>query len=354
MKIGIITFHCADNYGAVLQAYALQTKLRELYKDAEIFVIDYRPKYILRMFSLVKTHHVLYFFNSLLQLPFRIVIKEEFNRFRRENYSYIEVKDADQLDYIVCGSDQVWNPVITQGPDKHYFGLINGFRGKTIAYAASDGGTIAKAEDTTRVQALLKNLASISVREKSMLPALNEFGFTGTAVPDPVLLLNKYYWSRKSSRRKYHNYILIYRVLPDDGILRDAELIAQKTGKRIVELRFGIPYKNILSVKRTIVPAAGVYDFLSLFLYADFVLTNSFHGAAFSVIFNKQFCSYIIHDSIQNRIVDLLSELGISDRYVKTALPKIFDAIDYVSVNNQIAQNAQMAGSYLLDALAAH
>jgi hypothetical protein len=353
MKIGIITFHCADNYGAVLQAYALQTKLRELFKDAEIFVIDYRPRYILKMFSLVKTHSVLYFFNSLLQLPFRIIIKERFKRFRWENYSYIKVKEAVQLDCIVCGSDQVWNPVITQGFDEHYFGLINGFRGKTIAYAASDGGNIVRTGDRTHLQALFKNLALISVREKSTLSVLEGFGVTGTAVPDPVLLLDKYYWSQKAARQKYHNYILIYRVLPNDNILQDAELIAQKTGKRIVELRFGIPYKNMLSLKHTIVPSAGVYDFLSLFLNADFVLTNSFHGSAFSIIFNKQFCSYIINDSIQNRIVDLLSELEISDRYVQTAVPKIFDAIDYAPINSWIAQNAQTASGYLLNALAA-
>jgi hypothetical protein len=351
MKIGIVTFHCADNYGAVLQAYALQTKLRELFKDAEIFIIDYRPQYILKMFSLIKTRHVLYFFNSLLQLPFRIIIKKRFNRFRRENYSYIKVKDAAQLDCIVCGSDQVWNPLITRGFDDHYFGLIKGFLGKKIAYAASDGGAIAKTGDKAHIQALLKTITAISVREKSMLPVLEEFGITGTPVPDPVLLFDKYYWSQKSARQKYHNYILIYRVLPNDDILQDAEFIALKTGKRIVELRFGMPYKNMLSLKHTIVPCAGVYDFLSLFFYADFVLTNSFHGAAFSVVFNKQFCSYMINDSIQNRIVDLLAELELSDRYVQTALPKIFEAIDYAPVNGLMEKNAQTAEGYLLNAL---
>jgi hypothetical protein len=351
MKIGIITFHCADNYGAVLQAYALQTKLRELFSATEIFIVDYRPKYILKMFSMVKTHHVFYFFNSLLQLPLRIAIKMKFNRFRRENYSYIKLKDVVQLDCIVCGSDQVWNPIITQGLDEHYFGLIKRFHGKKIAYAASDGGAIAKLEKEVHIQILLESFAAISIREKSMLPILEEFGITGTAVPDPVLLFDKYFWSQKAAQQKYHNYILIYRVLPNDDILQDAEFIARKTGKRIVELRFGLPYKNMFSPRYTVVPAASVYDFLSLFLYADLVLTNSFHGTAFSIIFNKQFCSYIINDSIQNRIVDLLSELEISDRYVQTALPKIFDTIDYMPINSRIKQNAQMASSYLLNAL---
>jgi hypothetical protein len=352
MKTGIITFHCADNYGAVLQCYALQTKLRELFQDAEVFIIDYRPKYIMKMFSLIKTHHVLYFFNSLLQMPFRLLIKMRFNRFRAENYMYLRIKDAAKLDYIVCGSDQIWNPLITQGFDRHYFGFFDGFPGGRIAYAASDGGNLAKTGNSAGVQALLKNFAALSVREKSMLPALEALGVTGTAVPDPVLLLDKFYWAQKAARQKYHNYILIYRVLPNDDIVRDANIIAEKTGKRIVELRFGIPYKNLPSVKHTIVPAAGVYDFLSLFLHAGFVLTNSFHGTAFSIIFNKQFCSYSINDSIQNRIVDLLSDLGISDRYVKTGLPKIFDTIDYASVNGRIAQKSQKASEFLLNAFA--
>ncbi|GHV72041.1 hypothetical protein AGMMS49928_27120 [Spirochaetia bacterium] len=351
MKIGIITFHCGDNYGAVLQAFALFHKMQELFTSADVFIVDYRPIYIKKMFSLFRNRNIFYFINSILQLPFSLMIKYHFNHFRKKHYKYISIHNTGSLDFIVCGSDQIWNPLITKGLDDHYFGFFDGFSGKAVAYAASDGGNIEKDGDSNKIERYLNNLSAISVREKSMIPIIQKYHKNGIASIDPVFLPGVSFWTRNAQKQKFQNYILVYRVLPNDTILRDAEQIAKQTNKHIIEIRFGIPYKNLFSIKHTVLPVVSIPDFLSLFLYADFVLTNSFHGTAFSVIFNKQFCSYKINDSISSRITDLLSDIELTERYVECSVETITKKIDYQTVNEKIKQKCLSANSYILESL---
>lgn len=202
MKIGILTFHCAHNYGAVLQTYALVTYLRKNNYDAEI--IDYRPK------SLTMSHGIMPWrrisrLNIIRKvifvlriLPFLTVRKERSDKFQSfidslplSTRKYTETdSEVTGYDIIICGSDQVWNPSITNGFDKFFCGSVS-HKGKFISYAASTEAKRIISDDYKKYKEVLSNFENISVREselKNILqPLINK---EITKVIDPVFLLS--------------------------------------------------------------------------------------------------------------------------------------------------------------------
>jgi hypothetical protein len=118
MKIGIITFHCADNYGAVLQAFALYQRLSGLFGSDSVFIINYCPKNMAKTYSLfrssIMTKNVVLKFCKLtfaiLKIPFFLRRKYEFNSMRKKYFNYIDINKVKCLDFVICGSDQIWNP----------------------------------------------------------------------------------------------------------------------------------------------------------------------------------------------------------------------------------------------------
>jgi hypothetical protein len=353
MKIGIITFHFADNYGAVLQTLALRQKISELFIPASVYIIDYRPQNIVKTFSLFHSALVtgslpmrfckLLF--AVLKFPFFLKRKYEFNLIRKKYFDYIGVHDVGILDSVICGSDQIWNPKITGGLDSNYFGIVNGIKMKTISYAASDGGNL-KDEPPGVIDNLLQNISCISVREKSLAVRLAEFAKGKDVVVsiDPVFLPGSAYWRKIAKEPKYKNYILIYRLETNNQIYEDAYQLAKNTGKEVIEIT--TEFINVLKNKHKTLTMTGVDQFITLFMYADFILTNSFHGTAFSIIFNKQFCSYHIKNG-NERISDLLSDLNISDRHVNSASGIFERRINYDPINNLLEQKRKEAEFYL-------
>ncbi|GHV17809.1 hypothetical protein FACS189493_6110 [Spirochaetia bacterium] len=332
MKIGILTFHCANNYGAVLQTLGLSEKLTDLYQSHEVYIVNYCPASIIKVYSLLKYGNMYSLISSISQLPFSMKRKHNFNKFRKENFNLLSFKDIGCLDYLICGSDQIWNPVLTNELDPNYFGLIEGFKGRTIAYAASDGGNLKKSNPAI-THSYLSNIAFISVRESSMIPSLSAYSKDVSVVLDPVFLPDSTFWHAFSLKQKYTNYVLVYKLSDNDEIVRNACQFAEKTGKKVIEIAYKFPYKQMLTKKHTVLSSIGIAEFVSLFLYADFVFTNSFHGTAFSILFNKCFYTYTINDKRANRIVDLLSALSLMDQYVSSVDVNMHKEIDYRSVN---------------------
>ena len=330
MKIGIITFHCADNYGAVLQTAALYQKLKELFDSSDIYIVDYRPDSIVKPYTLIKAKNTYQLVASIFQLPFSLWRKYNFNKFRDSFFQLLNLRNIDYLDFLVCGSDQIWNSEITGGIDPYFFGVIEGFKGKVIAYAASDGGDLTNI-NINSIQPFLARFEFVSVRERTMLASLEKYCKDISVALDPVFLPDITFWQKIASRQKYGNYILIYQLSRNDRLLEDAYQLAAQTGKRLIEIGYGFPYKRILKIKHKILPIVSLPDFLSLFIHADYILTNSFHGTAFSIIFNKPFCTYIVDNDKKNkRIEDLLSDIGLRNRCV-TQINKL-EKIDYNNV----------------------
>ena len=336
MKIGIITFHRADNYGAVLQAFGLYKKIQELFVHNEVYIVDYCPEKIKEYYRLLSFKNIFNFISSAIRLPFNIKRKVKFNKFRKEKFKYIDIKDIHCLDFLVCGSDQIWNPNITGGIDLHYFGHITGFTGKIIAYAASDGGCLENI-DTDILEKYLLNFSAISVREPSMLPFLKQNNDDISVVLDPVFLFDMEFWKKITYQIK-KKYILIYRMANDEKVEQDAYLLAKQKGLRIIEISYGFSFRKILKNEHRIITTAGIHDFLSYILHAEYIFTNSFHGTAFSIIFNKDFYTYRLNNKKNNRIHTILSWFNITDRYGDNFNIKEQNKINYLIVNNLVTK----------------
>jgi hypothetical protein len=356
MKTGIITFHFADNYGAVLQTLALYQKLKEQLGQDAVYIIDYCPAEILKHFSLfystgitknipVKLCKLLF---AVLKLPFYLLKKNKFSAARKK-LQYIKTQNIAELDVIVCGSDQIWNPKITGGLDRRYFGIFDGKPVKAVSYAASDGGNL-EMEAHETIRKYLGNLSCISVREQSMAERLRNYTVRDITVSiDPVFLPERDFWQGLADEQKCKNYILVYQLEANSQIRKDAHVLSRKTGKRIVEIT--VNFIDVLKNQHKTLACCGISEFVSLFMYADYVLTNSFHGTAFALLFNKKFFSYTIKES-SGRITDLLSGLGIQNRQV-SRLPDVFDAeIDYALVNAILESKRKEADIYIYSAIA--
>jgi hypothetical protein len=351
LRIGILTFHCADNYGAVLQTAALYHTLRGLFPAHETGVVDYRPEDITRVYRVLRPTGPRSLVYSVLQLPFSIPRKARFNQFRKKHLRMIAVNDLGAADCLVCGSDQIWNPGITNGLDPCYFGLMKGFSGAAVSYAASDGGALGNAGDR-ELDACLSRLSAISVREASMLPVLEKHHKSAVVTVDPVLLPGADYWRSLAGGKKHKNYVLIYTMENNDALVEDACRLARSRNLETIRISYGYPLRKMFQNRYKTVAAAGPREFVSLFCHADVVMTNSFHGTAFAIVFGKEFYAYKLSGANGRRIEDLLRTLGLSHRCI-SSLPAAgtVAAIDYGDVERKLSGERQRAIEYITHAL---
>lgn len=351
-KASILSFQFADNFGGVLQVFALSETLKKMNLDVEI--IDFRPKTLIEPYTLR-----LNFFDSLKIRGLRRTIREyikrivffkknykriqNFNAFRRDylNLSHNEYSNSKEIintqekfDYYFVGSDQVWNPKFFKNTGHTYFLDYADSKGIKIAYAASIAESI-EDEDKLIFERELKNFDFISVREKSgkrIISQLTDKAITVTL--DPTLLLTKDEWSTLiNSDNNFDRYILVYDLVKDDRIITLANIIAKELNCKIVTYSNGKGYDNWYFSFVTHNPT----DFINLYKEAEFVLTSSFHGTAFALIFEKQFYT-IPHPTRGSRMIDLLCSLNLEDRLINTTdlSHDNISQIDYEAVNSQL------------------
>ncbi len=326
MRVGIMTFHRAHNFGAMLQAYGLQYTLNKL--GAECTIVDYRCEKIEKSYKtfLMERASLKSLLSAVYHFPNRYIRK---NRFESFNNKYLEKSNKvynceniqtsiDEYDCFITGSDQVWNEKLT-GNDKNYFLKFANGR-KKISYAASLGRSRLTEKQKEEYFELLRNFSFISVREESAQKALTDILKRDIElVVDPVFLLSKEEWMRFISSNKYGKYIFMYQ-LHENNTRKLAQKIAAKNGLKIVtipnDLRGGFEAKKIY--------APTVEEFLNLIYHARFVVTDSFHVSAFAIIFNKDYYGLLKTDSnlrgLNSRLETLTTRLGIKGR--------LFDSID--------------------------
>lgn len=359
MKIGILTYHRAENYGALLQAYALLTYLRSLGHDVSF--VDYWPKYHSDYFKLFSWNKfskkglkgkVLMLINLLM--PSKYLRKYRLKQFMQEKLGIGKkaiYSDTDTFtehyDVVFYGSDQIWRKQCLGGVgfDDWYFGANNVSADKKITYAASMGTIDVNPEDDEYVKGMMKNFDRISVREHDLLTYLHGLDVEGMQVIDPVFLLNKEQWRKikKPSSGKGH-FILFYNLLGSTESKRFATTLAEKTNLPIIEINKktfpGSGYERSASVER----------FLQLVDDADFVVSNSFHGVALSIIFEKQFFAVGMGKKA-NRVVSLLETIGTPDRYISSANEVAFERIDYSFVNRSLSRTIASAEKFITESL---
>ena len=341
MKIAIITFHWATNYGAVLQAFALQKYLSK--QEHYVEVIDYYPdKYRKNLLNAFRTKHPSAVPGRIKEIRkekavalFRIktIIKtRHFNNSKKLNAI------SESFDCFICGSDQIWNPSFTQfGEGKPSFAYFLGFvsDNKIIAsYAGSFGVTRYPEHLIKAIGDKFKRFDFISVREKTAIDIIKECGINNAyLVPDPTLLLD-YQDYLPFLVESVHDkpYIFSY-MLHGMNLIQDNETAQylKKSGYDIIE-------PNNYTVEQWLTAIYG----------AEIVITNSFHGIVFSILFRKKFVALTIKDSGMNdRIHTLLDRLGLDDRLYKGTTTNFDSEINWDDVHARLENFREEGYEYL-------
>lgn len=359
MKVGILTFHRANNYGAVLQAYALQETVQQLGYEVEI--VDYKQEYIESKYRKVRLNtksivSLVRSFASTVIHYYEFSQRERtFNSFRIDNLtlstnSYDKVSEVQGFDALISGSDQVWNPKAT-GYDRAFFLDTPESAVKKISYAASLGRDKITEEEKNFIQNHIANFDSISVREKSAKDILSNFTDKEIVrVLDPTLLADRKIWDKFISKNEYGDYLLVYSVGPLNNLLEIVTEISLKLGIKVL---FITEKKIKISSNQVHLKGVSPEKFLTLIYNAKFIVTNSFHGTAFSLIFNKNFFA-IPHKDSGARMIELLNLFNLSKLLItnKNEINELLSySINNVEINEILRQEKTKSLKYLESSL---
>ena len=365
MKIGILTYHRAENYGALLQAYALMTYLKSLGHDVSF--VDYWPVYHSEYFRIFSWAG---FVSCPIKMKLHILIrlllmgdklcsrKKVMQKFMHERLRIPEKPlytdrngKTEKFDAVVYGSDQIWRKQNLGGVgfDEWYFGSDNVCADKKVVYAGSMGKIETGSEDMAYVKAQMLNFHSIAVREKDLHDYLEKLNVPSDIAIDPVFLLTKEQWHQVAvTPKSASKYILFYNLLNTPESVSFAKALSRETGLPILEITKRTAFRKKGS---KIICNASIEEFLGLVEHADYLVSNSFHGVAFSLVFEKQFFA-VGMGAKSNRVISLLETAGIRERYIESTLNQMpLLHIDYDKVRIQIQNVIELSKDYLYKAL---
>lgn len=364
-KIGILTIHDSTNYGAVLQAFALNKYIQDLGYKCQ--VIDYQQHELFKYTKVLSLARISWnnypyktpvrklklLISLILSAPRKYRRLRSFKRFRNKYInlsnpvnSSLEINVLGYTD-LICGSDQIWNPQITDGIDKVYFADVDGKSNK-ISYAASIGKERYEPRDEQIVKELIEKMDYCSVREEQSVVYLETFVNKHIEqVVDPVFLLKReVYENIAFSPLKIKPYVFLYCVIEDNLAYRIAKKIADNNELSLVEVWNDGSFRcdNIR------ICDASPQRFLGYIKNARFVITNSFHGLAFSIIMGKEF--FVVNNKWRGtRITDLLKMMDLEDR-LYTDLPiEMPKEIDYTKPYMLLTKNVEKSKNFLNRAL---
>lgn len=363
LKIKTITCHEVYNHGAVLQEYALIEYLKTQGHDAS--AIHYKPDYLSGHFKLWtvsprwQSNFITKWIYLFLKLPKRIFILKRKREFDKFSAKYLQVdnqlyKSNEELkanlpnaDVFICGSDQIWNSYFQNGKDPAFYLDFVPNDKKKISYAASFA--IDQLEENIKpfVKEKVQKINHISVRETSGKRILEELGIQNvTQVLDPVFLIDESHWKQNFVTNRTDDYIFIYDFDSNPIIQKIATELSKKWSCKIYTVNDNIKYadKNFY--------LEGPKTFLSLMYNAKYVITNSFHSVAFSLIFNKQFLVVNRTEAINTRMRDLLGLFNLSQLLVSEGFSiDEIKTINFEEVNKLKQTAIDKAKEFLTNAL---
>ena len=364
-KIGILTVHHSVNFGATLQAFASNRFLQKQGYQAE--VVDYRQdslevdahlKSNLRASWVNDKNHS--FFHRmklatylLFSLPGRARRYRCFAEFREKYMNLSEPcstgREIGQKGYthIVCGSDQIWNPALTGGLDPVFFANFPGNH-KKISFAASMGASSFSNKNLALAEAWINTMDACSVREIQTQEYLSGLvSIPVVQILDPVFLLEKEDYDAIMAPSKIKEpYVLLYSAVSNPTATQAAKETAERYGLPLIEIRsgkkLGAAHKQVCDI--------GPSEFLRYIADAAYVLTNSFHGTAFSILLEKNFL-VVDNKARGSRITDLLQLAGLSGRLTEGETHMFDEEIDYSAVKDRLSAEQTRSRSFLLRAL---
>lgn len=360
--IGIVTCHTPLNYGAMLQAYGLQKYL--ILQGYEPEIINYAPDRYLEEVSLLyigdnkwKKNIILRLIYLISKFPSRIKRLSNFKQFRekyirinhRRYLSYEELEqDYPIYDEYICGSDQIWNTRGLRGWDPTFYLCFVKDQVKRHSYAASMSLDIPISQDVIdKVFPRINDLKGVAVRENQTVDEIQPYIASHViATLDPVYLLSQKEWSvlADSSRNENKDFILIYPMEDMRHVLENARKLSEETGLPIYCISASL--RKIPGVTKRF--DCSIPKFVNLFREAKYVITNSFHGTSFSIIFRKNFWSCEVGNN-NHRITGILKKFNLSSRYVPIDKELDCDAlnVDYTQSEEIIEKEINLSKKYL-------
>lgn len=361
-SIGILTYHACYNYGACLQAYALQQTIKKLYPNCKI--IDYQSKLLLDINHPFCKYpkHPKELIKNITRLPYLKQLNKRahlFEDFINNNLTLTQrcstddevIKEVEKFDCIVCGSDQTWNldPNIRYETPLYYMNFPK--KQKRISYATSFGSWVN--QFPTREHELLpwiQQFDHLSMREESGVNMLRAKGLKCEWVLDPTLLLTEEDYDKISDESIMKEpYVLLFSW---DGSKESVELTKKISKKINCQSIFIVPPPRAMfcGIERKL--DIGPKQFLSLIKNAKFIISNSFHGTVFSTIYHKPFIS-AIKNQVDPRRASLMKLFGLEDHLMSPDnynLDTIFST-DFSKVEEKIKPYKDQSLNYLYNSL---
>ncbi|MDK2813906.1 MAG: hypothetical protein PWQ08_1161 [Clostridiales bacterium] len=365
-RIAILSLGRTENYGAILQTYALQTYLKS--QNFEVASIDYcneantdTRRLYFRIRSAVWGKLVKPLFADRVRIKRTNTFKNSYITYMFQTYNtQAQLSQKPPVcDYIIVGSDQVWNPNIV-GFDSSWFLDFEKESVKKIAYAASFGLSELSDEYKAFCAPFIKSIKKISTREETGANIIQKLGISKPqVVVDPVFLLTKEEWSKIALTSFREKYVLCYYMPGFPEVERTIQRISKKYAQehQLSIVNIGKKeYEKIYFWENNLY-GTGPAEFVGLFQNADFVVTNSFHGTAFSVIFEKNFVSVVDENAkrgaLSSRITDMLARFRMNSCVCNISGDKqaCFPKIDYADKQKFIFEAINKSKKFLTDAL---
>ena len=358
MKVGLITYHNAQNFGAFLQCLALSSYLSDMGYDVEI--VDYRQKEIEKSYKIFrldifktlnlknKMHYLNGFFKTYRTKSTRSRIYE---KMRRKYYNLSKplynIHDISKkyYDVIVIGSDQLWNTNYTKKYEEAYWGLFDKGNSKLVGYALSGNTKSLEEINENTLYKSIYNFDILTLRESFLADIIKErTGIYFPTVLDPTLLYHGDFWQSKMTDCPIidgNPYILCYGVRK---FTKDKSILKKKAEELNVSNKYRIIDLNSDNLYFQFTP----FQFLSLINNAEYVITSSFHALVFSILFEKKFFSILYGDGDDSRACNLLQLLGLS-KYGLMYNERINEFIkwDYKDVNVKLEELRVISASFL-------
>ena len=371
MKIGIITFQHAHNFGACMQLYALQQYLTG--RGHQVQVINYRQPAIEKSYRIVKrppsrrllskVYYLMKYGLTAIKKPYLLrrrgnyqAFAARYFRLTKPYHSFKELCAADfDLDCLVMGSDKIWNSGITKKLDPAYFGAFVPDRTVRISYAASIGSEKIPENEEIVFKCLLRKVDYISVREATAQKELEKLTDKPVVqVLDPTLLVEKdIYNAFRLENRFKGDYIYVHvhhYTAKSPDLVAVASHISRKTGLPVVHNIQGVKFPH----QKGTTFSAGPEGTLAAIKNARLVVSQSYHVTAFALIFNQPFL-VVEREKYNSRISDLLKALELEHLLIvdKERIPEISEiGIDYRKVNEKLAKMRLESAAFLEQALA--
>ncbi len=358
-KIATLTFHRAVNYGAVFQTYALQKAIEK--EGFETEVADYRNAFLESLHNphdLSKYKTILHYIKAITKNRVKRDNRANFESFRRAHISISQnVYDEKNIsriaeDYaaVIVGSDQVWNLNCTN-QDEAYFLPFSTGTAKKFSYAASMGIKLETDELKATYRRLTEGFDAISVREVQAQQELESIGVPSVVCVDPTLLLDGCEWASLEKKPQglsgNEKYLLVYVIVETPTIFEKAKKIAEEKGLELVYINEGLLKKGGFRNLYKLSPE----EWLWAFRHASYIVTNSFHGTAFSLNFARNFVvePLPVKSNANSRITDLLDCVGLRSHFIEGDSNIFLEDVDYSSVDLSVIK--KQSQQYLKDIL---